>query len=570
MPITSDSLRVAGIGALLYDGHLAVPVNQRSYKWEREHVSDLLFDLARAIGEGDSEYFLGSIVLTTHENGRLEIVDGQQRLATTTILIASIRDYLLATKDEKRAGNIEAKYLFETDDDTLDEEARLMMNVDDNEYFRQRILLRPDAAERVAVAGSKRSHALIEQASKLCSQHVNKIVAALPDSARAKALIQWVNYLRLSAKVIAVVVADAAGAYVIFETLNDRGLDLSKSDLLKNYLFGKAGSKRIKEAQQRWAAMLGALESYTKDDLAVTYIRHSWIATHGHVRERELYDRIREKIKTPQDAVTLAAQLADNAYYYAAILNSDHPLWNEYSEATRRKIKTLILLAIERLRPLLLAVTKCFSKKEAGLVFGMAVSWSVRFLIAGAPAGTVEQHIAATSPKVSGGAITTAKDLLDAMMPIVPKDTEFYEQFSVARVSQAFLARYYLRALEEASQDDPEAAYSEVKDEETVTLEHILPENPSPDGPWKHIAPETASSLYKFIGNMALLRGKPNADIGNGDFAKTKAPEYKNCPLKLTASIAEYKQWTEAEIKERQKALASLALKAWPLKLPKK
>src|SRR5271157_5101335 len=82
-----------GIGNLLRSGRLRVPPNQRSYKWEEEHVTDLFQDLTKAI-DGD-DYFLGTIVLTGAVNPIPEVTDGQQRLATTSILLSAIRDFFL-------------------------------------------------------------------------------------------------------------------------------------------------------------------------------------------------------------------------------------------------------------------------------------------------------------------------------------------------------------------------------------------------------------------------------------------------------------------------------------------
>src|SRR5207247_405419 len=80
-----------GIGKLIKDGNLAVPPNQREYSWRAEHVTDLYQDLAKAIADEEPDYFLGSIVVAK-TNGQMEVFDGQQRLATTVILLAAVRD----------------------------------------------------------------------------------------------------------------------------------------------------------------------------------------------------------------------------------------------------------------------------------------------------------------------------------------------------------------------------------------------------------------------------------------------------------------------------------------------
>src|SRR5438552_11545356 len=101
MTSSADGITIEreAIGHALSDKNLTVPVNQRSYAWEDEHVLDLFQDLANAIAADEREYFLGSIVVTKKDDGPSEVADGQQRLATATILLAAIRDYLLSTRD---------------------------------------------------------------------------------------------------------------------------------------------------------------------------------------------------------------------------------------------------------------------------------------------------------------------------------------------------------------------------------------------------------------------------------------------------------------------------------------
>ncbi|MBM3498440.1 MAG: DUF262 domain-containing protein [Armatimonadetes bacterium] len=81
-----------GIGGVPAHNTLHVPLNQREYSWEEEHVRELFDDLDHAMEAGQASYFLGTIVFTTGDGGITEVSDGQQRLATTTILLAAIRD----------------------------------------------------------------------------------------------------------------------------------------------------------------------------------------------------------------------------------------------------------------------------------------------------------------------------------------------------------------------------------------------------------------------------------------------------------------------------------------------
>ena len=92
-------IKLEGIGHVVSDNSLSVPRYQRSYAWEERQVGELFQDIATAIGEKEKEYFLGSIVVMNEPPNRPEVVDGQQRLATTSILLCAIRDYFYKNGD---------------------------------------------------------------------------------------------------------------------------------------------------------------------------------------------------------------------------------------------------------------------------------------------------------------------------------------------------------------------------------------------------------------------------------------------------------------------------------------
>src|SRR4051794_34803296 len=102
---------VEGIGHLLSDRLLAIPDYQREYSWDEDEVQELWSDLSGAINSGVSEYFLGSVVTTKSENSpRQKVIDGQQRLATVSLMYAVMRD-VFARRSDERAADIERDLL---------------------------------------------------------------------------------------------------------------------------------------------------------------------------------------------------------------------------------------------------------------------------------------------------------------------------------------------------------------------------------------------------------------------------------------------------------------------------
>ena len=149
------TIGVKAIGALLKEGRLQVPFNQRSYAWREKHVRNLFQDLDEEIEGGDGgEYFLGTIVLIQKGNEAPSIIDGQQRLATVSILLARIRDQLTKLNRIASASSIEEAFLTNIDRRSELRVSRLQLNLEDNLFIvffddaalalRLRIDYRPD------------------------------------------------------------------------------------------------------------------------------------------------------------------------------------------------------------------------------------------------------------------------------------------------------------------------------------------------------------------------------------------------------------------------------------------
>jgi len=108
----------SGLAEVLKSNRLRVPLNQREYRWEEGNVLDMLQDLANAMRSGRPSYFMGTIVMTKYDNEEWEIADGQQRLATTTIILCVIRDMMIKMGEEKLARGVEQEFISGIDPDS--------------------------------------------------------------------------------------------------------------------------------------------------------------------------------------------------------------------------------------------------------------------------------------------------------------------------------------------------------------------------------------------------------------------------------------------------------------------
>lgn len=558
--------RLDGIGHLLGDRYIEVPPYQRAYSWTDEQVEDLLKDLSDAIRERNAEYFLGTVVLTTNKDGPHAVIDGQQRLATTSILICAIRNYFYSVGDRERGDTLHADFLARKDRRDLTEVPHLKLMPGDNSFYEGVILAKPvGVANAEGGKGVQKalppSQARLESALKIATAYVKQLVDQTKEP--TKVLMDWIDYLEKKGKVIVVEVNDEASAYTIFEVLNDRGLDLSVADLLKNYLFRMA-EDRVAEAQQHWTSMASRLESSGLEEKELrTFIRHAWSAEHGLTREKDLYEAIRKRVDSKQRAVAFADGLNKAAPIYLALDNPSDELWKQYGSHVRESVDALQILKAVQIRPLLLAILRSFDVNEVRKALPMLVCWTVRFMITGKlGSGPLELGYSERAKDVSAGNITTAKQLYEASRGFLVADGEFEQAFATARVSQHYLARFYLRVLEKHNGAKGDGELIVNPNEEAVNLEHIMPQARDPH--WTNtVTVEAHAASLKRIGNLALLDKALNGQSGNLSFTD-KLQALKASKIALTNQIAEYQIWTPAEIDARQKKLAELAVKAWP------
>ena len=349
----------------------------------------------------------------------------------------------------------------------------------------------------------------------------------------------------------------------MFETLNDRGLRTTQADLIKSFLLEKAGEPRLLEAQQKWAFMRGTLESLEEEEIIITFLRQALIIMRGYLTAADVYDAVQDQVKGPQEQFSYSQISSRWRVLYVAILNSESEKWNAYPDAMRRAVQVLHRLNLRVLRPLTLAVATKFSVAQTAESFQAFISWGVRLLIAsGTRSESVIEPIAEAAHKVYTEAIKDLKGLKQELISVIPGDEQFRQAFEQATVSKAALARYYLRSLEMAAKGESTPWFLPLDDKEVINLEHVLPEKPMDN--WPHIDESTLRIYTKRLGNLALLQAKSNSDLKSADFA-TKRVVYERTPYVLTSQIAQLSEWGASAIERRQKGLAELALKAWPL-----
>jgi len=554
MPETRIDFDLGGLGKLLAGRRLSVPIYQRSYAWGEDHVGDFASDLKQAFGASPREYFLGTVVFSNSSPEEPTwVIDGQQRLATLAVLFAAMRDFYVSQGEAARGEHIRTLYLSSYDDDEDADVPKLALNADDDLFFTERIILGNEDA-----SPTRPSHELLASAYDQLQRFVAEIAADAGVDWVSR-LVEWRKFLDEQARVVHVTVPDESDAFLIFETLNDRGVDLTLADLLKNYLFGRSAEK-LDFVRDRW---ISALATFDQDaSLFIVFIRHYWSSLYGPTRERDLFKSIKAEITTKQQTTRFAEDLEAAARLYAALLSGDHEYWNSWGTTTKNNLDTLNRLGLEQNRPMFLAAMQHFTHAEMTRTLRASVSWSVRGLIVGGiGGGSTEKAYANAAVEIRKGNVKSAQELLGELSNIVPSDEEFKSAFETARVTKATLARYYLNAMEREHMGTEEPELVPNSNEEQVNLEHVLPKNPTEDE-WSQFTDEQQKDFLHRIGNMALLAKTPNGRIGNKPFA-VKKPKFSASDLLLTQEVGAQDDWAPDGIIARQKRLAELAVDTW-------
>jgi hypothetical protein len=554
----TESLNIdfTGIVSLLTDNKLKVPLYQRGYAWTKKEVEDLLGDIQDNVQGKSPDYFLGTVVIIKRQQGRHDIIDGQQRLVTVSLILCAIRDYMVSVGDSDRAAQIESEYISKTDLRSRVLEPKLILNSSDHNYYHETILKSP--AEKKETSPQTDSQKRIFEAFQIISDKVFEI----GKKGGVTALLDWIDFLKDLSKVIVVKAANDANAYTIFETLNDRGLDLAVTDLLKNYLYSLSDDQ-LDIVRDSWVNITSILDPYGGDGLLIDFFRAYWSSKYGLTRERALYSEIKKQVKTKAEAVAFASEVRIAAAQFEGILNPDSPQWSEHSDKVRRSIRALNIFNIKVYRPLLLSVVRNFDKANVEQVITKIASWAVRGVIGGVAPSPIESIVCSLAKRIESKEIKSATEVVKEFRAsnVLPSDESFRSTFQRFTVSKQEVARFILRELEVGSRGGVEAELVPNSDASDVNLEHIVPKKLN--GDWNLDAKEHAA-VVKRLGNMTLMKATKNAQVGNSAFS-LKKEVFKTSEYVITKDLGQFSSFGVLEINQRQEKMAEVALKIWGL-----
>ncbi|ENY72840.1 hypothetical protein G114_05420 [Aeromonas diversa CDC 2478-85] len=369
-------------------------------------------------------------------------------------------------------------------------------------------------------------------------------------------LISFVEYISDNLLFIKISATDDLSAYLIFETLNDRGLELSVTDLLKNYLFSIVDDTDRPHVKNIWDATI----NYVSYSGFPKFLRHYWMMQNGILAEKELYKVVKQNVNTAKSAFKLLEDMSEVAEIYQALNDYNHDLWNN-DEKVKKHIRELNMFNVTQCYPLLLNSYLYLDKDEWIGVLRICSIISFRYMvISGLNPNALESKYNDACKSINTGTATTAREIFNILKPIYVNDEDFVRNFESASIKtrkSSKQAKYIIYSIENHINNS-----SLDYEFDNGTLEHILPENPTDE--WFEFFPRDSeeSFIYK-IGNFTILEPDANRVIGNKTYTEKK-PHYEKSRYAITKQIA-FKIWDPDNILYRQKNLAKQAKAIWSL-----
>ena len=533
-----------------------VPVYQRDFAWTDEEIETVWEDLLRAFDEDQGEYFLGAIVLSRVDDEKVrEVVDGQQRLVVLSMLFGIISREWLRRDEVSRQMGVFRDYLGTEDRRTGDTNPKLTLNANNDSTFQEIVVQGKQLAssDRQTLNYSNR---LIATAYDRLSNQVEDWLKGNRD--QESVLIEIEEYLANNTNLIVIDVDNDADAFTIFETLNDRGLDLAVADLVKNYLFSKSGS-RINQFQSAW----GEISLLVGSEHVTQFLRHYWLSRHaGVVRERDLYRALRREVNGATKARKTMEELRTSSSLYSALLNPESPAWSQYAPDARSYLEALITFSVTQYRPVALAAMETLDHSTVTKILRVLMVTSFRYtVVSGLGTGNLERIYAAAALSIRNGECRSAKQLFSRLRQIYVDDDKFCADFSSRSFSKAPIARYVLGQINEYMEGDPEHTVAESSGR--ITLEHIMPKNRG--SAWASVDEEKAEQVVDRIGNLTLLEKGKNRGIANSDFSTKCKKAFNRSSLYLNKELVHLTSWTVKSIEQRSADLAKKAILIWTL-----
>ncbi|MBI4777715.1 DUF262 domain-containing protein [Candidatus Desantisbacteria bacterium] len=533
-----------------------IPKFQRDYSWEIDHWDDLWQDICPLNAE-ETEHYMGYLVLQSSDNKNFQVIDGQQRLATLSIIILSVLRCLVelsekgidAEQNVRRKEALMNSYIGYLDPVTLISRNKLKLNRNNDDYYRNYLV----PLQNLPIRGINSSEKQMKNCFLWFYEKIKK------EYLTGESLAGFIDTIVDKLFFTVIKVSDELNAFKVFETLNARGVKLSSADLLKNYLFSVVDAtgphkSELDQMELLWSKVIGKLGSEKFPE----FLRYYWNSLNKTVRKNDLFKAIRKNTNTKEAAFSLIRELDTNADIYMALQNPDDELWRG-----KRKISSYLrelnLFQIKQPFPLLLAAYNSLDESDFERVLKACSIISFRYNVIGGLNPNEQENIYnLTALNIRRNRQFNIGELRDIYPDNENFKTEFASKIFKRTPRNHKLIKYIFAKIEKHKY------HTDIdQNSDFYTIEHIIPE--SAEDKWSYLGDEVIDRCVYRLGNLTLLEGNLNREAGTDCF-ENKRVVYAKSSIQLTKKITEYyRQWNEENISKRQEQLAVEANSIWRL-----
>lgn len=531
-----------------------VPRFQRDYAWDVGQWEDLWGDINSLDDEGF--HYMGYIVLQQKEQYQHEIIDGQQRLVTLSIIVLAAMKAIKTLIDNgedvqgntERLDGITQNFVGSKNFVTLKVINKLELNRNNKSYF-QRMSSHLEAQNSRGITSTNK---LIRKCFDFfCKKDYGKTGAEIA---------QFIADFSSSMIFTKIIVQDDLNAYKVFETLNARGVQLSTPDLLKNYLFSivtkddQIGEEEFNDLDEQWSEMIVQLGESNVSD----YIRYHYNSQRRMVTKNNLFSSMRKILTKPEEAYQYLKSLIDYSPIYASLINPNDAWWGDQDVKYRNVLHYLNgirLFNIKQPLTIFLAAFGNFSPEEFVKLVKYIYILSIRYNIICHLSPSEQENIYnQIANKVYNREFLRASHVKNSeeFKRLYPDDNAFFNAFEFHRMPSRQTAKKIRFLLSEI-----EGYLGNPCDYEKTTLEHICPYHPEKD--WNESFGEGINDVKDRLGNMILM-DKDN--LKRSSFEEKKK-EYTKSGYKLALKVTEYAEWNLESVNDFQKWMSQQAVNVW-------
>lgn len=538
---------------LTEDMRYLIPPYQRPYSWSKDHAEQLIDDIFCSYEAGEKEYFIGSMICINNDDSNIyEVVDGQQRLTTLSIIISQLKKLI---NHQRVKDDLQKRIL--PIDPYSDEpsEARLIIRKKENTLYNQYIL-----QDKIDYKPDNPTN------TELVFLENNRVIHEYLKDMGERVLKDLAHYILQNVYIVFVQTDSFASSFRLFNVLNNRGLPLSSADLLKNSLFESAdgNKKHSRQVEQSWdeiESMIGR----NKLDKFLTIHKLSEKKDRDRVLQKG-FDSFLNSLKCDfdNDAVKMSLVLRNSAKNYMRIMDNDFK-----DLKLKKRIASLLQLHSDEWVPALMGFLNRVSKDESlcWSDFSDFVEIFEKVYMHGWMGGLIKskREMVCYSALVAINNDFSIDEIIDYTKK--HENNELFikslnENIYEPRKNQINLVKTILLRLDSEHQDESVLKTYTGR----ITIEHILPQKMK-DPYWlERFDDEKHEKWLHKIGNLTLISGSKNSEAQNSDFIKKKKIYEKlnnKSSFDITRDLCSLDEWNFEELVKRHDKMCESLEKLW-------